>query len=517
MLCFYMITEMQNLMKEIAVLENLLENKDSIISGLQEQLAWFKKQLFGPKSERFVDDASGENVELPGFEELLAEVLPESPEEEHIEYTRKKGKNRNKGACTLELPEDIEIKEIIKDISEDQRIHSETGEELVEIGREVVDKLACKPGNFYIKRFIYVKYAVPNNSLAGVIQQPADDSILTGSKFDESFMAYVVAEKLAYHTPFYRQQEKLSFDGIKIERQTLSSLVKNIGSKMLPLYEEMKKAIFEQGYIFTDDTPVKMLAPGNGKTKETRMWIYEGAKPNAPPYKLYEFTVNRKYEHSKKMLRSFKGVIHGDAYGAYVDIDTDSRVPIKWASCWVHARRKFIEALAGDQKFKKTILKKIRNLFRYERLAWKHTPEIRQAIRTEREKPIVDEIYKILKEKIRTSIMLPKWKLTIAVNYLLRYEVNFRLYLTDPNIRIDNNAAERSMRKVVLGKKNWMFIGSPTAGKSMGILYSFVQTCRAMKVDPQKYLEDIFRRLLVHPHNNLRELLPDQWQKEQQK
>ena len=156
-------------------------------------------------------------------------------------------------------------------------------------------------------------------------------------------------------------------------------------------------------------------------------------------------------------------------------------------------------------------------MFRHERLAWKHSPDVRLAIRTEREKPIVDEIYSILREKVRTSIMPPKEKLTIAVNYLLRYKTNFRLYLADPNISVDNDSAERCMRKVVLGKKNWMFIGSPTAGKSMGVLYSFVQTCRSMKIDPQKYLEDIFRGLQGHPHNNLRELLPDQWQKENKK
>ena len=511
-----MLTEVQNLTANVPDLLTEIECLKSEVSRYKEQLNWFKKQLFATKSERFID-TPGENIELPGFEALLAESLAELPKEEHIEYTRSKSKKRNKGTCTLDLPDDIHVEEMLRDIPEGQRIHPRTGEELVEIGRETVDKLACKPGIFYVKRFVYVKYAVANNPLAGVIQRPADDSILTGSKFDESFMAYVIAEKLAYHTPFYRQQEKLSFNDIKIERQTLSSLVKNIGNKMRPLYDEMKRAVFKQGYIFTDDTPVRMLAPGNGKTKETRMWIYEGTNPNAPPYKVYEFTEDRRYEHPKKFLRGFKGVIHGDAYGAYVDIDGDTRVPIKWASCWVHARRKFIETLAGDQKLKKTILRKMRNLFRYERLAWKHTQQIRLAIRTKCEKPIVDEIYSILKEKVRTSIMPPKEKLTIAVNYLLRYEANFRLYLTDPSLRIDNNSAERCMRKIVLGKKNWMFIGSPTAEKSMGVLYSFVQTCRSMKIDPQKYLEDIFRRLQGHPHKNLRELLPDQWQKEQEK
>ena len=488
----------------------LVQNQESRITNLEEQNAWLKKQIFGQKSERYIDD-DGDEAVLPGLE--LSEVASNPKEKEHIEYDR--NKKKNKGSCTLKIPDDIEVVEIIKEIPLEQRYHVKTGEELVEIGREIVDKLAVCPGKFYIKRFVYVKYAVPGNSLAGITQLPAEDSILKGSKFDESFMAYVVSEKLCYHTPFYRQHEKLQFDNIEIDRRTLSNLAKNIGTKLDPLYAEMKKAVFNQGYIHTDDTPIKMLVPGNGKTKETRMWVYEGANPNAPPYKIYEFTETRQYKHPKKFLNGFKGIIHADAYGAYVDIDADKHIPIFWSACWAHARRKIFDSTAGDRELKRTLLRLIRALFRYERIAWKHNANIRMDIRQKCEAPIVDAIFEIIKEKLRTEIMLPKENLTKAVNYLLKYEANFRLYLTDPNIKMDNNAAERAVRKIVLGRNNWMFIGSATAGKSMGILYSFVQTCRALKVDPQKYLEDIFRRLPGHPHKNLNELLPDQWQKAQ--
>ncbi len=488
----------------------LTKNQASRITDLEEQIAWLKKQIFGQKSERYIDPVGEESV-LPGLE--LPEEALKPKEKEHIEYDRKKKKN--KGSCTLKIPDDIEVVEIIKELPPDQRFHPKTGEALVEIGRETVDKLAVYPGKFYVKRFVYVKYAVPGNTLAGITQVPAEDSILKGSKFDESFMAYVVSEKLCYHTPFYRQHEKLQFDNIEIDRRTLSNLAKNIGTKLDSLYAEMKKAVFNQGYIHTDDTPIKMLVPGKGKTKETRMWVYEGANPNAPPYKLYEFTETRQYKHPKKFLNGFKGIIHADAYGAYVDIDADKHTPIQWSACWAHARRKIFESKAGDRELKKTLLRLIRALFRYERIAWKHDSNIRLNIRKKCETPIVDAIFEIIKEKLRTEIMLPEEKLTKAVQYLLRYEANFKIYLSDPNIKMDNNAAERAVRKVVIGRNNWMFIGSATAGKSMGILYSFVQTCRAFKIDPQKYLEDIFRRLQGHPHKNLNELLPDQWQKAQ--
>lgn len=511
MLCFIMLKTDKNQELINSDLLQLIELQKVKISSLNEQLEWLKRQLFGQKSERFVDEVL-DSPELPGFSPSEIDL---KTNEEYTQYKRKKGANINKGTCTLELPDDLPIEEIIKDIPQNERIDQKTGEEFVEIGREFTDKLAYKPEVYFIKRTVYIKYAVKGNSLSGVIQAPADDSILKGSKFDESFMAHVITEKLAYHSPLYRQQEKLSFNGIRIERQTLSSLVKNIGVKLEPLYNEMKKVLFQQQYIFSDDTPVNMLDPGKGKTKETRMWIYEGACPNGPAYKLYEFTINRKYEQPKRFLNGFKGIVHADAYGAYVELDRDKISPINWAACWVHARRYFEKSEAGDMELRNSIMRKIRDLFRYERLAWKHGAEVRLSMRQKYEKPIVESIYSILKEKITKCILLPKEKLTKAINYLLKYEENFRRFLDDPNIRMENNTAERAMRKIVLGKKNWMFIGSPTAGKSMGMLYSFVQTCRGMKIDPQKYLQDIFKKLMSHPHKNLHQLLPDQWIKNQ--
>ena len=491
--------------------KDTINSQEIQISKLKEQLAWFRQQIFGQKSERFID-MPGENPILPGLEfsdEAVAEENTEG-DKQHVEYDRNP-KNRKKGSCTLVLPDDLPVKETVKDIPEDERIDPKTGENLVEIGRDTVDKLASSPGSCYIKRTVYVKYAVKNNPLSGIVQMSCEDSILTGSKFDESFMAEIVTEKLAYHMPFYRQQEKLACSGIKIERQTLSSLFVNLGQKLKPLHIEMKNAAFGYGYLFTDDTPARMLQPGKGKTKEVRMWIYEVANPNAPPYKVYAFSENHNYEHPLNFLKDFTGVIHADAFGAYVKIDRDIDTPIRWAACWAHGRRKFLEAEAGDQDFKNYILKMIRDLFNYEKVAWTKDAQDRLKIRNDLERPIVDAVFKKLWEKINSEILLPSQKLTKAIKYMLSYEKNFRLYLNDPNIRMENNAAERSVRKIVIGKKNWMFVGSPRAGESMAILYSFVQTCRALNINSREYLEDIFRRLNSHPHKNLRELLPDKW------
>jgi len=492
-----------------------IKSQQSEITILKEQLEWYKRQIFGQKSEKLTDMPLDAPV-LPGLDLTDDVIAEESPDDEKETLSNKKRKRR-KGTSTLKLPDDIPVEIIIKDIPESERIDSVTGDILVEIARETVNKLASKPASYYVKQYVYVKYANPKRSLCGVVQQQAEDSIIRGSKFDESFMADTVVKKLAYHIPFYRQQEMMNCVNIGIERQTLSSLFVNLGQRLRPLYNVLKDATFSSGYLHTDDTPARMLKPGNGKTVEVRMWAYESSGPNAPPYIVYDFSENHKYEHPINFMKNFNGIIHADAFGAYVKLDKDCDTSITWSACWAHGRRHFFEAEAGDQKFKKNILEIISQIYKYEKVAWMNSPATRLAIRDKLERPLVDEIFTKLWHKVKTEVLLPKEKLTKAINYMLNYEKNFKKYLDDPNIKIDNNSGERVVRKIVIGKKNWMFVGSPRAGESMAILYSFVQSCRALKVDPHKYLEDIFKRLPSHPHKNLAELLPDQWKKEKDK
>ena len=242
------------------------------------------------------------------------------------------------------------------------------------------------------------------------------------------------------------------------------------------------------------------------------MWGYIGNTPGLPPYHLYEFSSNRCEIWPLTYLKDFKGIIHADAYGAYEKLG--AKEGISWAACWAHGRRKFENATSMDEKFRLAILSHMRNLFRYERIAWERTPEERLKIREEKETPIVDRIFAMFKEITRSSkTLLPSSDLAKAIGYMQSREKNFRVYLTNANARMDNNTAERGVRKLVIGRKNWLFVGSPRSGKAMANLMSLVQSCRAMKINPQTYLEDIFRRLPSHPHKNLWELLPDHWVK----
>jgi transposase len=477
----------------------------STIHALQEQLDWCKRQIFGQKSERFID-VPGNIDEMPGFE------MPEAEEAKPETVTvpkHKRTKNRKKGSCTIEIPDDLERVEVLVDVPEAERTMPD-GTKLVKIDEERSEKLAFRPGEYFMKVFVLPKYAHPTQPKLGIIQETMPPSIIEGSKFDVSFMAHVVVEKFVFHMPLYRIVEKLQGRDIRATRQVLSQQIKACGQKILPLFHLMVEKILAQGVIYTDDSPVKLLQ--KKKCKEARMWVYIGGLPNAPPYHIYQFTTDRSHDHPLKFLEKYKGTLHADAFGAYEKLD--KKDGISWAACWAHARRYFEKALTGTQDDTALwVMRRMRYLFMYERIAWKSSSEERLRIRQKYVLPIVDAIFERFREELKSNTFLPKSNLAKAIGYMQCRKHNFLLYLSDSNLRMDNNTSERAVRKLAIGRKNWMFIGSEKAGESMAALLSITQTCRAMGIRPQEYLEDIFRRLLDHPANRLEELLPDQWMK----
>ncbi len=497
-------TVTNNLAKENEALRAENAELHNELRRLGEQLAWFQRQVFGRKSERLMD--------LPGQTDLLPGMdLPEAneaPTEPVVIPSHTRGKTRRKGACTVVIPDHLERVERIIDVPEAERTLPD-GTPMVRAGDDRSEKLAFRPSEYYVLTTIRPKYVAPKDARLGVLQEPMPGTLIEGSKFDTSFMAHVVEEKFAFHMPLYRIEEKLAGRDIRVTRQVLSQLVRTIGERILPLFNLMTAYVLRQGYLFTDDTPVKLQQ--RGKCREARVWVYVGALPNAPPYHIYQFTEDRGHRHPLDFLKSFKGFIHADAFAAYEKLHGDPRRPIRWAACWAHARRKFENAQSGHEDLRLWVLRQMRYLFMYERVAWARDAAERLRIRQEREAPIVEEIFRRLREVLVSAVLLPKSKMAEAVGYMLSRKENFTLYLSDPNLRMENNTAERSLRKLTIGRKNWMFVGSPRAGESMAALLSLVQTCRAMDISPWEYLKDIFDRLLDHPDRRLDELLPDRW------
>ena len=268
------------------------------------------------------------------------------------------------------------------------------------------------------------------------------------------------------------QQEKMKNAGLDISRQTLSD-------------HYMK---------------------GKGKTVTGRMWVYV-AGGDSPPYRVFEFTIDRKKEHPLSFLKEFKGFVHADAYSGYDELF--KRKDVTECACWMHVRRKFFEAEDGPAYFRENILKLIRNVYRYEAVIAKAKPEFRLKIRKEKVTPLVESIFEQAKSFLEESRILPKSKIRQALTYLFNQKEALKVFLTDPQIKPDNGESERTIRPLAIGRKNWLFAGSKNGGEATAIWLSFIQTCRIMDINPLVYLDDVLRK--INSTENLEELLPNQW------
>jgi hypothetical protein len=284
------------------------------------------------------------------------------------------------------------------------------------------------------------------------------------------------------------------------------------GKELMILRDEMLKLIIQSGNIFIDESPVKFL--GDEKSKTGYLWVICGGTSSNPSYRVYFFRENRCHNNALDLLNNYKGVFHSDKYGAYVELAKNK--DIIWSPCWVHIRRKFFDAESGDPVFREWILMKIQELFKVEEKAWLLLPEERLKIRKEQEEPIIDELTEKIKNKLINGKILPKSKLKEALGYFCSLIPYLKNYLSHPFARLDNNVAERAIRPVAIGRKNWLFFGSPNGGEAGAVILSLVQTCRGLGINPRDYLEDILRRIMSHNFQKLYELLPDHWQPNRQ-
>lgn len=484
--------------KEVASLTEKVE-------FLEEQLAWFQRQVFGQKAEKFVDPQSSQ-LYFEGFENLSS---TNSESNSKIIAAHERKTRKRTGTDSLKFPDDLPIERQIIDIPEDEKICSETGKPLVKIGEEITTKLAHKPGSYFIKQIIRPKYALPQGSEGGIKTAELPEGLLTRCQADESLLAEVVVKKYADHLPLYRQEQIMARDNIYITRQILCQWILRVGKALKPLYDEMLIQILASGNIFYDETPVDMLSPGKGKVHQAYMWVIVGGASSNPAYRIYDFQINRRHHHAAEMLDGYRGVLHSDKYGAYESLANQKK--LIWCPCWAHIRRKFIEAETGDPPFRNWVLRKIKHLFWFERVAWNRSETERLRIRQEKEVPIIDELIEAIKSRLINGSILPKSKFKEALGYftsLIPYLKNYTLYAW---ARIDNNVAERAVRPLALGRKNWLFVGNEEGGEAAAVLLSLIQSCRGLGVNPREYLEDVMRRLMNHSANKLHELLPDCW------
>jgi transposase len=504
-----------HLEETILDLNKSVESLKQQLKYANEQLEWFRRNMFGRRSEKIVRTLHDSQPVLPGLEDYFnnpSQNDKDNKEEQESSGDKKKKKRTKTGKHDLLVPEGLPVERIEIDIPDHEKTCPETGQALVKIGEEITRKLAITRSSYFIKEFVRPKYAFPSGSLnEGIKTASMPESVLPKCQLDESFVASILVKKFGDHLPLYRISEIFSRDGVQITRQYLSQITVKCGQAFKPLYDEMLRLVLASGNIFVDESPIDVLIKGQPKAHQGFMWVIVGGKSSNPGYRVYDFQMNRKHENIFGHLTNYTGTLHSDKYGAYQQLA--KRKEINWAPCWAHVRRKFVEAESGCRELRSFVLQKIRYLFLFERVAWARSEEERLRIRKEKEEPIIDELTRVIKDKLENGKLLPKSKFMEALKYYYGLMPYLKNYLKDPYARIDNNVAERAIRPLTIGRKNWLFMGSPAAGESNAIILSLVQTCRALNVNPEEYLEDISRRLMSHPANRLSELLPDNWLK----
>jgi transposase len=313
----------------------------------------------------------------------------------------------------------------------------------------------------------------------------------------------------ATRLPLYRQADIFRRQGVQLSRQTMCDWMRTCADLVSPLYELMKQRVLGSKAVQTDDTPVPVLDPALPRTRTGRIWTYVG--DDGHPYTVYDYTPNRSRDGPEAFLQEFRGYLQADAYSGYDHFHEDELRGIVEVACWAHVRRKFFDAQSSDLMRSTVMLAYIRLLYDVEREARdrKLDPAARRAMRQERAKPILEDIHAYLQRE--QPQVLPKSPEGQAIAYTLSNWKALVRFCDDGNLAIDNNGAERSLRGVAVGRKNWMFYGSDRGGRTAAVLASLIATAKRFTIDPFASLRDIFERISSHPKNRLGELLPDQW------
>jgi len=363
------------------------------------------------------------------------------------------------------------------------------------------------PANFKVIRHVRPKYAC--DKCNHVVEAPAPSRIIARGMAGPGLIAHVLISKYADHCPLYRQSEIYAREGVELDRSALADWVGAASQLMDPLVDALRKHLLAADKIHADDTPVPVLAPGRGKTKTGRLWTYVRDERTAgittPPAVWFAYSPDRKGEHPRLHLKNYEGALQADAYSGFGHLYEGGR--ICEVACWAHARRKFHEIHAvHPSPITTEALERIGALYKIEEDVRGKPTELRRAARQSRSKPLLDELQSWLEKSLRT--LSTKSDTATAIRYALSRWRALTRYTDDGLLEIDNNPAERALRCVSIGRKNYLFAGSDSGGERAAAIYSLVGTARLNGLDPEFYLREVLTRIADHPINRIDELLP---------
>jgi len=503
----------QNLPNDAAALQQMLLRTMAQLDATREQLVakgrelqrvqhWLQQLLrhrYGQKRER-VDENQAFLFALE-IASTGRDVPPEPKPTGDAPRPTPPGHGRQR------LPQSLERRRVVFDLAAHQRQCPQCQGELRHMGEEISEQLEYVPASLHVIQQACQKYACPNGCTVVTAGKPLApiEKGLPGP----GLLAHVAVSKYGDHLPLNRQESIFARHGVELSRKTMCDWMRQCAELVRPLLELMKERALSSKVVQTDDTPVPVLDPEMPRTRTGRIWTYVGDPHH--PYTVYDYTPNRSRAGPDEFLKDFRGYLQADAYSGYDQIYKDSARGITEVACMAHARRKYFEAESSDIMRSMVMLAYIHLLYDIEREARdkKLDTTERLALRQARSQPILDDIRAYLERERRQA--LPKSPIGQAMAYTLSNWDALVRYCQDGDLEIDNNGAERSLRGVAVGRRNWTFFGSDNGGNTAAVLSSLIATCKRHHIDPFAYLRDVFGRISAHPHNQLEELLPDKW------
>jgi transposase len=492
----------KTLPEDAATLKRMLVDVTSQLDRTERLLRQFLQAKTGSKSEQL------SRQQLALFAAELGISLPETeesngPDEEPPAGASASGSGKPRGR--KRLPRHLKRERIEHDLPDQERHCAACDQDLRRIGEEVSERYEYLPAQMKVIEDACFTYACACTvKTASKPPQPIEKSTASAS-----VLAQVIVSKLADHLPLHRQAKMFRRHGIEIAEQTMCGWMAQSAELLQPLYERLKRHVLASTVVGTDDTPVKVLDRKRRQARKGRIWPYVGDREHVAV--IYDYTATRERAGPEEFLRQYRGYLQADAYVAYDSFFLKPERGMVEVGCWAHARRHVHQALDNDPSRMRTLLLMIAELYRVEKLARQRAVcgEDLRLMREQGARPVLEKLHGYLLQ-IREEL-LPKSEAGQAANYILKNWTALTRYCEHPDLSIDNNHTERSLRGWAVGRNNWTFFGSDRGGKTAAVLKSFVASCELLNVDPFDWFQDVLSRIASHPITRLDELLPHCW------
>jgi transposase len=470
-----------------------LDEKEEQIQELQQRLQQLLRSKFGRQSESLDAD------QLKLFGQVTS-----APIEAASEVEKALARTTNAKHGRRKPSKDLPRRRVVHVLSTDERNCPGCGAERTPIGEEVSERYGYIPSCVEVIEDVRVKYAC-NHCQEHVIVAAVPSKPIPKGLADSSMLAYIATSKFADHLPLNRLEGIFKRHGAEISRSTMCDWMAFTASLLMPIYEEMKRRVLSSYIIWTDDTPIDLQDRDHEKNiRQARIWAYLGDDSNN--LIVYDFTDSRRRDGPMNFLQEFSGFLQADAYAGYDGIYASKSV--REVACWAHARRKFFEAMPSNKSAASWALRCIQVLYRIEKRLAKCEPERRKAIRQSRSNRVLAIFKKWLDQNCVVELKGPLAK---AIRYALNQWDALCVFTEDGALTIDNNKAERAMRAIAVGRKNWLFAGSRDGGKRAAILSSLIASCKLHGIDPLAYLTDVLNKLSSMQSLDIALMTPNKW------